>query len=153
MTYPFTVSLVCWHDGEPLLRAIRETVFMREQCVPAELEWDELDAGCRHALALSMKGDAIGCGRIIQPKDKNSPAHIGRVAVLPEWRGKRVGTALLEALLDYARAMKYPEVIVHAQTQAKDFYRPFGFEEEGAEFMDAGIPHVLMRLSLARAAG
>lgn len=149
MTYPFTVSLVCWHDGEPLLRAIREAVFMREQHVPAELEWDGLDELCRHALALSMKGDAIGCGRIIPPRD-HAPAHIGRLAVLPEWRNKRVGTALLEALLDYARAMQYPEVIVHAQTQAKAFYRPFGFEEEGPEFMDAGIPHVLMRLALPR---
>jgi predicted GNAT family N-acyltransferase len=149
MSYPFTVSLVSWHDGEPLLRAIREAVFLREQHVPAKLEWDGLDEGCRHALALSMKGDAIGCGRIIPPGDKQSPAHIGRLAVLPDWRGKRVGTALLEALLNYARSMKYPEVIVHAQVQAKSFYRRFGFEAEGEEFMDAGIPHILMRLSLA----
>ncbi|HKB59355.1 MAG TPA: GNAT family N-acetyltransferase [Gallionellaceae bacterium] len=149
MSYPFTVSLVSWHDGEPLLRAIREAVFLREQQVPVTLEWDGLDEDCRHALALSMKGDAIGCGRIIPPKSKQSPAHIGRLAVLPDWRGKRVGTALLEALLDYARAMKYPEVIVHAQVQAKSFYDRFGFEAEGDEFMDAGIPHVLMRLSLA----
>lgn len=148
MAYPFTVSLVSWHDGEPLLRAIRESVFMREQHVPAELEWDGLDDSCRHALALSMKGDAIGCGRIIPPPNKTTPAHIGRLAVVPEWRGKRVGTAVLEALLDYARAMKYPQVIVHAQTQAMAFYRRFGFEPEGDEFMDAGIPHVLMRLAL-----
>jgi predicted GNAT family N-acyltransferase len=148
MSYPFTVSLVSWHDGEPLLRAIREAVFLREQQVPVTLEWDGLDEDCRHALALSMKGDAIGCGRIIPPKNKKSPAHIGRLAVLPDWRGKRVGTALLEALLDYARSMKYPEVIVHAQVQAKSFYHRFGFEPEGEEFMDAGIPHVLMRLSL-----
>jgi predicted GNAT family N-acyltransferase len=150
MTYPFTVSLVCWHDGEPLLRAIREAVFMREQHVPAELEWDGLDNACRHALALSMKGDAIGCGRLIPPRNGKSPAHIGRLAVLPEWRGKMVGTGVLEALLDYARSMKYPEVIVHAQAQAKPFYRRFGFEEEGERFMDAGIPHILMRLSLTR---
>ncbi len=153
MTYPFTVSLVCWHDGEPLLRAIREAVFMREQCVPAKLEWDGLDEGCRHALAVSMKGDAIGCGRIVPPRNKKSPARIGRLAVLPDWRGKRVGTAVLEALLDYARAQKYPEVIVHAQAQAKAFYRRFGFEEEGEAFMDAGIPHVVMRLSLANREG
>ncbi len=149
MTYPFTVSLVSWHDGEPLLRAIREAVFIREQRVPVALEWDGLDDACRHALALSTKGDAIGCGRIVPPRDRTSPAHIGRLAVLPEWRSKRVGTALLEALLDYARAMHYPEVIVHAQVQAKAFYRRFGFEEEGETFMDAGIPHVLMRLALA----
>lgn len=148
MGYPFTVSLVSWHDGEPLLRAIREAVFLREQNVPAKLEWDGLDDNCRHALALSTKGDAIGCGRIVPPKNAQSPAHIGRLAVLPDWRGKRVGTALLESLLDYARAMHFPEAIVHAQVQAMAFYRRFGFQPEGDQFMDAGIPHILMRLSL-----
>ena len=62
MSHPFTISLVCWHDAEPLLRAVREKVFLSEQNVPAELEWDGLDETCRHALALSIKGDAIGCG-------------------------------------------------------------------------------------------
>lgn len=147
MLYPFTVSLVSWHDGEPLLRAIRETVFMREQNVPAELEWDGLDEVCRHALAVSAQGSAIGCGRIVPPQGQE-PARIGRLAVLKEWRGRMVGTALLEALLDYARSKQYSEVIVHAQVQAEPFYRRFGFEEEGEHFMDAGIPHVAMRLSL-----
>lgn len=147
MGHPFTVSLVSWHDGEPLLRAIREAVFMREQSVSAELEWDGLDDICRHALALSAKGDAIGCGRILPPQ-QGAPARVGRLAVLQEWRGKMVGTALLEALLDYARDMHYPEVTVNAQVQALPFYRRFGFEQEGEEFLDAGIPHIRMRLSL-----
>lgn len=147
MLHPFTISLVSWHDGEPLLRAIREAVFMREQSVSAELEWDGRDDICRHALALSAKGDAIGCGRILPPQG-GAPARIGRLAVLPEWRGKMVGTALLEALLDYARDMHYPEVTVNAQVQALPFYRRAGFEEEGEEFPDAGIPHIKMRLSL-----
>lgn len=144
----FTVSVVCWHDGEPLLRAIRESVFIREQHVPAELEWDGLDDGCRHALALTLKGDAIGCGRLVPPKGKKKIAQIGRLSVLPEWRDKRVGTALLEALLDYARSMNYPQVFVDAQVQAQNFYRRFGFEAEGEQFMDAGIPHIRMRLKL-----
>lgn len=147
MTHPFTVSLVSWHDGEPLLRAIREAVFMREQSVSAELEWDGLDDACRHALALSAKGAAVGCGRILPPRGEK-PARVGRLAVLPEWRGKKVGTALLEALLDYARSMHYPEVTVNAQVQALPFYGRFGFETEGKEFLDAGIPHIRMRLSL-----
>ncbi len=147
MLHPFTVSLVSWHDGEPLLRAIREAVFMHEQQVPPELEWDGLDDSSRHALAVSAQGQAIGCGRIVPPHGRE-PARIGRLAVLKPWRGRMVGTALLEALLDHARSKNYPEVIVHAQTQALPFYRRFGFEEEGAQFMDAGIPHVLMRLAL-----
>ena len=68
--------------------------------------------------------------------------------MLPEWRGKLVGTGVLEALLEYARSMKYNKVTVNAQVQAKPFYLRFGFEEEGKEFMDAGIPHVKMRLVL-----
>lgn len=147
MSHPFTVSLVCWHDGEPLLRAVREAVFMREQGVTAKLEWDGLDEICRHALALNTKGDAIGCGRIIPPRGR-AAARIGRLAVLSEWRGKMVGSALLEALLEYARSMLYRQVMVHAQVQALPFYHRFGFEEEGAEFLDAGIPHIKMRLIL-----
>ena len=62
MSNPFTVHLLSWHNGEPLLRAIREEVFIREQGVPAELEWDDLDQSSKHILALSVNGEAIGCG-------------------------------------------------------------------------------------------
>jgi predicted GNAT family N-acyltransferase len=140
MTTPFTVSLVSWHDGEPLLRAIREAVFIREQCVPEELEWDNMDGGSRHALALSLNGDAIGCGRILPN------GHIGRMAVLPEWRNKRVGTAIMEILLDDARSRGLKQVDVDAQVPALPFYHLFGFVESGKEFMDAGMPHKKMKL-------
>jgi predicted GNAT family N-acyltransferase len=142
MSNPFTVSLVCWHDGEPLLRSIREAVFIREQGVPAELEWDELDDSCRHALALSHQGDAIGCGRML------ANGHIGRIAVLPLWRKQKVGTAIMEALLDYARAHDYKQVEVDAQTYIMPFYHSFGFVEKGDVFMDAGLPHTKMFLKL-----
>jgi predicted GNAT family N-acyltransferase len=142
MSTPFTVSLVNWHDGEPLLRAVREAVFVREQSVPEELEWDGMDDGSRHALALSLNGEAIGCGRIMPN------GHIGRIAVLPQWRNMRVGTAIMEALLDEAHARGYKQVDVHAQTQAVPFYHIFGFVEYGKEFMDAGMPHRKMKLKL-----
>jgi len=142
MTTRFTVSLVCWHDGEPLLRAIREAVFIREQSVPEELEWDGKDEDCRHALALSLNGDAIGCGRI------QSNGHIGRIAVLPQWRKQKVGTAIMEALLDEARSRGYKQVEVDSQTYAIPFYQKFGFVEHGKEFMDAGLPHKKMKLKL-----
>ncbi|MDO8990735.1 MAG: GNAT family N-acetyltransferase [Sideroxyarcus sp.] len=142
MTTPFTVSLVSWHDGEPLLRAIREAVFIREQNVPEELEWDGKDDKCRHALALSTNGDAIGCGRLMPN------GHIGRMAVLPQWREQKVGTAILEALLDEARSRGYKQVDIDAQTTAMAFYHKFGFVEHGKEFMDAGMPHKKMKLVL-----
>ncbi len=142
MGNPFTVSLVSWHDGEPLLRAVREAVFIREQGVPEELEWDGLDEDCRHALALSLQGEAIGCGRLL------ANGHIGRVAVLPPWRGQRVGTAIMETLLAEARAQGLPRVDVDAQVQAMPFYHRLGFVEQGEEFMDAGLPHIKMTLEL-----
>ena len=142
MSNPFTVHLISWHDGEPLLRAIREKVFIQEQKVSAELEWDGLDDACHHALALSATGDAIGCGRI------TPDGHIGRVAVLPEWRGKRIGSAILEMLVDYARSQQYKHVELNAQVQAIPLYKNFGFEVEGKEFMEANIPHCKMTLRL-----
>lgn len=138
----FTVSLVCWHDGEPLLRAIREAVFIREQGVPAELEWDEFDGACRHVLALSLGGESIGCGRIY------TNGHIGRIAVMPQWRHQKVGTAIMEALLDEARSRGCKQVDVDAQTQAVPFYHKFGFVGHGKEFLEAGLPRIKMRLEM-----
>jgi len=93
-------------------------------------------------LALSHKGQAIGSGRML------ANGHIGRIAVLPEWRKQKVGTAIMEALLDYARTHEYKQVDVDAQTYAMPFYRSFGFVEQGEEFMDAGLPHIKMFLEL-----
>lgn len=142
MGNPFTVHLVSWHDGEPLLRAIREKVFIQEQAVPAELEWDGLDDKSHHALAVSSNGEAIGCGRI------TPDGHIGRVAVLPAWRRKHIGTGILETLLEYARSQHYPQVELNAQVEAIPLYQRFGFEAEGEVFMDANIPHRKMTLIL-----
>lgn len=144
MSNPFTVHIISWHDGEPLLRAIREKVFMQEQNVPAELEWDGLDEICHHALALSANGEAIGCGRI------TPDGHIGRMAVLPEWRRKRIGSAILELLVDYASSQHLVQVDLNAQVQAMPLYKQFGFEEEGEVFMDANIPHCKMTLHLKK---
>ncbi len=142
MVNAFTVSLVSWHDGGPLLRAVREAVFIREQGVPEELEWDEFDETCRHALALSLQGEAIGSGRLL------TNGHIGRIAVLLQWRGKKVGTAIMEALLSEARGRHFKQVDVDAQVQAMPFYHSFGFQEKGKPFMDAGLPHIRMVLPL-----
>jgi predicted GNAT family N-acyltransferase len=138
----FTIHTVTWHDAEPLLREVREAVFMREQGVSAELEWDGMDNASHHVLALSNSGKAIGCGRILPN------AHIGRVAVLPEWRGKKVGTAILEKLLSYASDKGYPEVDIDAQVQALPFYQHFSYVTDGDEFLDANIPHRKIRIKI-----
>ncbi|MFZ2540556.1 MAG: GNAT family N-acetyltransferase [Gallionella sp.] len=142
MTSTFTVSMVRWQDGEPLLKSIREAVFIHEQGIPAELEWDGLDEGCRHALAISHQGDAIGCGRIL------ANGHIGRISVLSQWRRRKVGTAIMESLLNYALTHDYQQVEVDAQIHAVPFYRKFEFVEQGETFMDAGLPHIKMHLKL-----
>ena len=142
MSNLFTVHLLSWHNGEPLLRSIREAVFIQEQGVPAHLEWDGLDEVSHHVLALSANGDAIGCGRIT-PDGK-----IGRIAVLQAWRCKRVGSTMLEALLNYAHSQDYQVLELHAQIKAVQLYRRFDFTEVGEVFMDAGIPHIKMQLYL-----
>lgn len=125
------------------LRAVREPVFVLEQNVPLELEWDELDPQCRHVIARDNEHRPIGTGRL-------TPEHtIGRMAVLREWRGRGVGDALLRALIEQARALGWPEVSLHSQVSAMGFYEKFGFVPYGEEYEEAGIQHRSMRLSLA----
>ena len=124
------------------LRAVREPVFVVEQHVPIEEEWDELDPHCRHVIARDANNTPIGTGRLT-PERK-----IGRMAVVADWRGKGVGGALLEALMDEARALGWPEVTLSSQTHALAFYAAYGFEPYGDEFMEAGIPHRKMRKAL-----
>jgi len=135
---PFTVKPVYWNAREKQLKAIRTTVFVEEQGVPPDLEWDGLDEHSYHVMAFAPDDTPIGCGRLLQD------AHIGRVAVLKEWRGQGVGRALLDLLLVIANKMGYDEVKLHAQTRVVDFYLRKGFKKKGKVFMEAGIPHILM---------
>jgi predicted GNAT family N-acyltransferase len=123
------------------LYAIRDEVFVREQKVPLELEHDAEDVTCTHVLAL-LDGVAAGTGRIL------ADGKIGRMAVLPRFRGRDVGEALLAALLDIARARGLAEAWCHAQQSAFGFYEKAGFAGEGPLFQEAGITHRLMRLRL-----
>ncbi len=138
----FDVRLAQWDRDEPALRAVRHAVFVVEQDVPESLEWDGLDAGCRHALAEDADGRAVGCGRLLPD------GHVGRMAVLREWRGKGVGSALLERLVALARETGHREVVLNAQVHAMPFYARFGFTPVGEPFDEAGIPHQAMARAL-----
>lgn len=128
-------ELAGWAPAEPLIRSIRETVFIHEQGVPVELEWDGLDSSCAHVLAWNERNEAIGTARM-QPNGT-----IGRMAVLKEWRSRGAGRALLQALLDLAVRKGHRRVTLSAQTHAIGFYERAGFRSIGEAFMDAGIPH------------
>ncbi len=147
MAAPFTIRVLVWAEALPLARPVREAVFIEEQGVPRELEWDEWDESSDHAVALDIRGQAIGTARLLPD------GRIGRMAVLLGWRGRGVGAALLEALLAQAREQSMSRVTLHAQTHAAGFYRRFGFSERGDEFSEAGIPHVEMTLELPPARG
>lgn len=121
-------------------RRVREEVFVGEQKVPIEDESDDLDAVSHHVLARDLAGSPIATGRLVPPQ-ADAPARIGRMAVLKPWRGRRVGEALMHALLDRARELGYLRVEMHAQSHAIPFYERFGFAVFGEEFHECGIAH------------
>src|SRR4051812_1253596 len=89
------VSLLAWADAKAAARPIREAVFVKEQNVPIELEWDEWDDASIHALAKFERKNFVGTGRLL-PTGPDGSARLGRMAVLSEWRGKGVGEKILD---------------------------------------------------------
>ncbi|MGB6105883.1 MAG: GNAT family N-acetyltransferase [Pusillimonas sp.] len=138
----FNIVVGDWDICKPDASAIRLAVFVQEQHVPLELEMDENDPRCVHALAYDEQGMAVGTGRLLPD------GHIGRMAVQADYRGMGVGSRLLQALVDEARIRHYLEVALSAQLHAQAFYARHGFVAEGAVYMDAGIKHVMMRHAL-----
>lgn len=139
------VRLADWEADEAGLRTVRTRVFVEEQAVSEAEEWDGLDPECLHAVAETDADGIVATGRL-HPSGK-----IGRMAVLPAWRGRGVGGMILQSLLAAARSQGLESVYLHGQVPVLGFYGRFGFVAEGDEFDEAGIPHRLMRLSLATA--
>lgn len=135
----YLIATAAWPGDEASIRAIRTAVFVREQGIDADLEWDGKDADCVHLLAYDMDGNAIATARM------QADGHIGRMAVLPDWRGRGVGSALLMMLIDRAAAHDLDEVYLSAQTSAASFYHLHGFIASSEEFTAAGIPHIYMK--------
>jgi len=127
-------------DDFSLVSAVRRTVFIEEQRVPEEEEWDHLDGVAVHLLA-EMDGRAVGTLRFYED---DGWLHVGRVAVLRECRGAGVGRVLMERCLAEGRRMGLSHSFLNAQTDKAGFYRRLGYREVGGEFMEAGIPHVRM---------
>ena len=141
-----TIELVeaSWDRNRPDLETVRRRVFIEEQGVPEAEEWDAADPVSRHVLAIAGKRDVVGTGRL-EPTGK-----IGRVAVLPQYRGTGVGSALVGHLVNQATELGFTQVYLHAQATAVGFYERLGFRAEGPEFDEVGIPHRRMRRGIGR---
>ena len=143
----FNVREANWSLDKSTLSNLRKLVFIVEQHVPQEEEWDGKDDDAWHWLATDIEDRPIGTARLLPN------GQIGRMAVLKEYRGWHVGSALLEQAVEKARHLGFESVFLNAQSHALDFYRRGGFVEEGEEFMEAGIPHFRMQQTLSPAGG
>ena len=135
-----------WSELGDRASRIRTQVFVEEQKIPAEMEWDAADAECVHALACNRFGLPLATGRLLEHVP--GVAKIGRMAVLAPMRGSRVGRAVLDALMQAARERGDREALLHAQCSAAPFYARAGFMPRGPVFEEAGIPHIEMVCTL-----
>jgi len=138
----YRIELMSWDKAQPIAGPIRFAIFVGEQNVPPGIELDDMDAKSVHAIAYTPDGQAVGTGRLLPD------GHIGRMAVVKEWRRQGVGAAILEALVEEARRRGHAEVVLSAQLQAAEFYRNHGFVAEGKVYQEAGILHQRMRRRL-----
>ena len=130
-----------WETMREAAAPIRTEVFVNEQGIAPELEWDPQDATCLHCVAYEGER-AVATGRLLPD------GHIGRMAVLASRRGGGVGGAVLQRLMQAARERGHREAILHAQCSVERFYRRHGFVAEGEPYEEAGIRHITMRRSL-----
>ncbi|HEX9208105.1 MAG TPA: GNAT family N-acetyltransferase [Steroidobacteraceae bacterium] len=147
----YVVDLATWQDDRAAIEHVRRTVFIEEQRIPEREEWDDLDPLVTHVLARTRPGsgkrDVVGTGRL-EPTGK-----IGRVAVLPQYRGTGAGVVIMRRLVQLAAERGFTEVYLNAQTSACGFYERLGFRAEGPEFDEVGIPHQRMRRAVGKMDG
>jgi YbgC/YbaW family acyl-CoA thioester hydrolase len=157
---PLRDVLTGFEAGEPMLavkagtwaelgrdaQRLRTDVFVEEQKIPAELEWDEADATALHAVAYNRLGQAVGTGRLLPAEQ--GVAKVGRMAVHKVLRGSGVGEQVFRTLAEAAHRRGDRGLALHAQRTAQDFYARLGFRPEGAPFEEAGIPHLTMTAAL-----
>ncbi|GGU79364.1 acetyltransferase [Streptomyces filipinensis] len=155
MSTPYTVRIAADPADREACFAVRKEVFVVEQGVAEDIEYDAYDAVAVHVLAVRGDGVPLGTGRLLlgeaaaaKTGGDASVGSLGRLAVSREARGLGVGVALVRAVEDAARARGLAAVDLHAQTHALGFYERLGYVAYGPEFPDAGIPHRAMRRSL-----
>ena len=135
-----------WSELKSCAAPLRTSVFVGEQEIAPELEWDEADETAFHAVVLNTLGQSVATGRLLQPS--RHVAQIGRMAVVKPLRGGHLGQMIVETLLEQARKRGDQKVILHAQCSAEGFYKRLGFTAHGDIFQDAGIDHIEMSMHL-----
>jgi predicted GNAT family N-acyltransferase len=128
------IELMSWEAARAHASPIRFTVFCEEQGVPREIELDEHDSQSIHVIAYDGS-NAVGTGRLLPD------GHIGRMAVLKDWRNRGLGGLMLQRLIEKARERGDRQIVLSAQVHAVPFYRAHGFVPQGSEYMEAGIRH------------
>jgi predicted GNAT family N-acyltransferase len=144
MTY---IEIGDWTHLQSAAQQVRTAVFVQEQGIAPEDEWDADDNTALHAVLFDVNGQAIGNARLLQPSV--NIAKVGRMAVLEKARGQGYGARLLYALIREARRRGNKEVRLHAQRTAEKFYAAHGFTVLGEPFDEVGIAHVQMSLNLS----
>jgi len=147
MATNWKIRLANWSTitDQKIIKYIREQVFIIEQSVPTELEWDEFDMQSLHCIVSDNNGKPAATARLF---NKETEAQIGRMAVLKPYRRNGLGRLMLNTLLEQAIIKSVKHISINAQTVAIPFYLRFGFKVVGDEFDDAGIPHYKMILQL-----
>lgn len=145
MTY---IEIGDWTLMQAAAQTVRTAVFVHEQGIAPEDEWDADDATALHAVLFDLHGTPLGNARLLQPSD--NIAKVGRMAVLRQERGHGYGARLLLALLREARRRGNKEVRLSAQRSAEGFYAAHGFVISGEPFDEVGIPHIQMQLNLTQ---
>lgn len=137
------IGLGKWPEDESAIAVVRRAVFIEEQHVPEDMEWESADPDCDWFVA--RHGDAVVAIARLTPQGR-----IGRMAVLQDWRGRGIGSSLLELAIARAAWRGLAQVELHAQCHAMGFYDRFGFRAAGPEFDEAGIAHRRMVLNLGK---
>lgn len=135
------ILLAEWARAEITAKHVRYAVFIEEQNIAEEDEWDDHDENALHLVA-SMDGNPIGTARL------TSDGTVGRMAVLNSFRNQGTGSAMMKQIIKTAKKSRIKVLRLHAQRTAEGFYVKHGFIAEGEEFLEAGIPHIAMKLEL-----
>ena len=142
MTKSIAVIQTSWQLNEELIKSVRTPVFVQEQQVPYEIDFDSNDAMAVHWLALNENDVPVGTARLLED------GHFGRMAVIKVYRNQGIGRSIIQTAMEYANSVGMISMYLNSQLQAKSFYEALGFKEYGDVFLEASIEHISMSKEL-----